>query len=819
MVLKRSNRVLGLTLLALFLLLVAGIMLVGYRYYTAQLDLLKAEATVGLRAVANVKVQQLVTWREERIRTGEIIQSALHQFAPIQEWMRDAKKVPLRRQLTDWLESVKKMDHLSDIIILDREGRTLLSLLGRDYSPGPAPADAAPVLNQGKVVVTDLHIGKSPSKLHLDVLIPLYATADSQQTAGMLILAIPVAETPVPGLQQWPGKSQSAETLLIRRDPKTVYYLNQQRHRPTSAEPLQLPVTDQSLPAARAALGWEGVFEGRDYRGVPVLAVVRRVPDSPWSIVTKMDMAEVYGEQREQLRNVAFIGALIAAVGGLLMAYIWHSITLRNYQRLVSTEQEYRGVLATSLDGFFTCDTQGRILDPNPALSRMLGYEPFELASRNLSDIVVGLSHDSMLDRIEQVRAIRIMRFESKGRRKDGEILDIDLSAYWPHVESGRFYVFVRDLTDTRRLQAQLLQAQKLDSIARLAGGVAHDFNNLLTVVNGYSDLMLTGMADDSPYRRPLTEISKAGQRAAALTQQLLDFSRRQQSPTGSADVNAVVRDARNLLSHLLGEDIHLEMELDPAVKSVKADPSQIHRTLVNLALNARDAMPAGGRFAIQTAREPESARVLLKVSDTGQGMDEETRKHIFEPFFTTKPMGQGTGLGLATVYGIVKQFDGTIEVQSEPGDGTVFLIRFPEANGPEGAPTEPPEPVRNLRGEETILLVEDQPEVRRLASLGLATLGYRVIEAKDGLQALERLRENKSAVRLMLTDVVMPGMDGARLAEEAQLVCPGLPVVFTSGYQKGELTQHREWQMRTGFLAKPFTADQLASKIRELLG
>jgi CheY-like chemotaxis protein len=375
-----------------------------------------------------------------------------------------------------------------------------------------------------------------------------------------------------------------------------------------------------------------------------------------------------------------------------------------------------------------------------------------------------------------------------------------------------------------------LRQAQKLESIGRLAGGVAHDFNNLLTVINGYSGFLLNSLDVSDPLRRFAEAIGNAGERAASLTKQLLAFSRKQVIEPRLLNLNTTIRDAMPLLQRLIGEDIAFTARLDAFLEQVMADPDQIHQVLMNLVVNARDAMPDGGRLEVETANveigEDDAGNrhdalpgryALMTVTDTGHGMDETVRQQVFEPFFTTKEFGKGTGLGLSTVYGIVRQSGGWIDVRSEVGVGTSFRVYLPRMDGrplPErteaGASTE--------EGNETILLVEDQDAVRSFTSTALKRYGYRVVEASDGEEAIAVAGRHPERIHLLLTDVVLPGMNGKELSEHLTALRPGLKVLFTSGYTADVIAHRGVLDEGMGFLHKPYSLDQLAAKVRELL-
>jgi len=384
---------------------------------------------------------------------------------------------------------------------------------------------------------------------------------------------------------------------------------------------------------------------------------------------------------------------------------------------------------------------------------------------------------------------------------------------------------------ERKRLEEQFRQAQKIESIGQLTGGIAHDFNNLLTVIMGYSELMLNSLPSDAPLRDHVEQIKEAGKRASLLTQQLLAFSRKQVLQPRVLDLNAVLTNLDRMLQRLIGEDINLVTVPAPGLGRVHADPGQIEQVIMNLAVNARDAMPQGGKLTIETANvelddayahEHISVKpgpyVMVAVSDTGCGMDTETKARLFEPFFTTKEPGKGTGLGLSTVYGIVKQSDGNIWVYSEPGRGTTFKIYLPVVEGM----VETVEPgavhTKSVRGSETILLVEDENSVRRLAHSILRANGYTVLEARQSKEALLLSGQHEGPIHLMVTDIVMPGMSGRDLAERLKPSRPNMQVLFMSGYTDKAIVHHGELDPGTAFLQKPFTPEALARKVREVL-
>jgi PAS domain S-box-containing protein len=482
----------------------------------------------------------------------------------------------------------------------------------------------------------------------------------------------------------------------------------------------------------------------------------------------------------------------------------------------------------TSRDGLYFADIESRrIVEANPAFEKMLGYGRNELRGRQIYEIAVG-ERATVDANAERIRAERIVSVgERQYKHRDGRPVAVEIEAARID-EGGRALALcvVHDLADRRALEEQLRQAQKMEAVGRLAGGVAHDFNNLLTAILGYADLLL----DSNPtaeVRESVDEIRKAGERAASLTKQLLAFSRKQVLQPKILDLNAVLAETDSMLRRVIGEDVTFVAERDPDLWRVQADPGQIQQVLMNLAVNARDAMPEGGVLRVATRnvtlrssdlkevpRVAEGAYVLLEVADTGHGMDAETVSRAFEPFFTTKERGKGTGLGLSTVYGIVKQSGGYIHIESQPGKGTRVLVYLARVHGAADSPSNVSPRTLPRGGNETILLVEDEESVRRLATLLLERSGYRLLVASSGEEALQTARAFAGEIDLLLTDVVLPGLNGRRLADLLRAERPRTKVVFASGYfdDRGIL------EPGSDFIQKPFDPDTLARSVRRAL-
>ncbi|MGE5645135.1 MAG: PAS domain S-box protein [Acidobacteriota bacterium] len=504
----------------------------------------------------------------------------------------------------------------------------------------------------------------------------------------------------------------------------------------------------------------------------------------------------------------------------------------RMEQQLRTSESKYRSLFENMREGVAIHDAvygaQGtvidyRITDVNPAFSSHTGLRREAVIGR-LGSEIYGTGVAPFLDHYSRVVAT--------GQPASFETffgpLNRHLSVSAFSLGNGQFAVVLADVTERKRVDEQLRQAQKMEAVGRLAGGIAHDFNNLLTIILAYGDMLLESLPD-GPLRQGIDSINEAGERAAKLTSQLLTFSRKQVVQPHVLDLNQLVAETGDMVRRIIGEDIVFEIVAGQNLRLVRVDPGQIQQVIMNLVVNARDAMPNGGKLTIETANVsiqgglngsgvPRGGYVLLSVGDTGIGMSSEVQSHLFEPFFTTKPKGQGTGLGLSTVYGIVKQCGGEVVVESEPGKGTRFDLYLPAAFGEKLAEKRTRGVAQRTARGETILLVEDEPDVRELVSQLLTGLGYHVLQAPEGCRALDILSDQSLAIHLLLTDVVMPNMTGPEMATRAATIRPGLPVLFISGYPDVSIAGRGLDINADNFVQKPFTSDVLSAKIRQLI-
>ena len=534
-----------------------------------------------------------------------------------------------------------------------------------------------------------------------------------------------------------------------------------------------------------------------------------------------------------QIRTVEVRSAIIRTSSGKVQT-VSQVLDITDRKRAGEQLVRLATVIEQASEAVVITDIFGNIEYVNPAFEKMTGYRFEEVIGKTPRILKSGKHEDKFYQELwDTITAGRVWRGTFINKKKDGTLY-YDEAVIFPITDDSgtiiNFAAVKHDITSQRELEEQFRQAQKMDAIGKLAGGVAHDFNNLLTVINGYADLLLAFMEPGNPYYSEIQEIKKAGERAASLTGQLLAFSRKQVVRPRIININQLVKDAEKMLKRIIGEHIQLVTRLDPDVLNIKIDPGQLDQVIMNLVVNARDAMPTGGTLTIETGNvaldqsyvkshlgTTPGQYVRLVVSDTGIGMDEETKSHIFEPFFTTKGREKGTGLGLSTVYGIVKQNNGYIQVESAPGEGTTFQIYFPAVTEEENEKVDQFKRVYPGKNE-TILLVEDEKEVRALARKILIGNGYRVLLAKDGNTALQIAQRYPGRIHLVLTDVIMPGMNGRDVAREIQKMRPEVKVIYMSGYTYDAILPHGILEDSTRFIQKPFNTLELLQTIREAL-
>ena len=613
------------------------------------------------------------------------------------------------------------------------------------------------------------------------------------------------------------------------------YFVDEEDPQPPPSEAWRGGLTEYVLRSGKPLLADPGKFQELVDAGE---AVSRGAPSLDWLGVPLKSGERTFGVLVVQsYSEKSRFGQKEADILNFVSQQVASTILQRRSQEaLRRSEERYRSQVQSAVYGIYRSSMEGKFLDVNPALVQMLGYDSADdLYAMDMARDLYANPEERHRHVAEYSQAERIEGVETRWKRKDGKVITVRLSGRaglkYPG-EPESFEMICEDVTERRMLEEQLLHSQKMEAVGRLAGGVAHDFNNLLTVIKGYSELMLNEVTEKDPMRAEVEEIRRAAERAASLTRQLLAFSRRQVLEPKVLDLNTIIGNMEKLLLRLLGEDVELQVSLASDLGNVKADPGQIEQVIMNLAVNARDAMPRGGKLTLETrnhvidetyAREHAVVHAgnyaMMAVTDTGTGMDPETASHIFEPFFTTKETGKGTGLGLSTVYGIVKQSGGYIWVYSEPGRGTSFKVYLPivgtgKADDTGSRPVLTP----TYRGDETILLVEDEDGVRALVREVLHRHGYHVLETRNGGEALLACEQHPGKIHMLLSDVVLAQMTGTELAKRLTPLRPEMKILFVSGYTEEAIIHQGVLEEGTAFLQKPFTPNVLARKVREVL-
>ena len=809
----------------------------GWWFYRTQETSFRNQVEAELVAVGHLKVDQLTDWRRERLGDGAALASNPFFRAALPDWIRRPSSPS--GELLRSLETLRRHYRYEDILLTDPGGRVLWSFGASRKVLAPAAREVlASALQARAPRLTDLHDPDSP---HLGVVVPFFSSSGTP--AGALVLVQDARKTLYPLLQSWPLPSDTAETLLVRREGNQVLFLNDLRHARNSALRLRTPLSRDDLPAAQAIRGTRGLLQGRDYRGEEVLASVLPVPGSPWFLVAKMDLREALGAWHRQARMILLLlaGAALALLGAGLL--LWRQDLRRQGRLLARAEREreesaerYRTLFEDHHAVMWVLDpTDGSIVDANPAAAAFYGYPREELVRMKVAQINTD-PPETLREALNQALGGMTRPFQFRHRLADGRIRDVEV--YSGPIRWGErtlLFSVIHDVTESRRLQAErremearLLHAEKMESVGRLAGGVAHEFNNLLQVVLGHCDLLLED-AGEGATRDSLREIREAASQSAALVQQLLAFARRQTAAPRRLDLNRALAERIPLLRSLLGEGTTLLWEPGEGLWPLRLDPTQLERILVNLTSNARDALGGAGHFRIRTENatlDEEACRclegclpgdyVLLLLEDDGVGMPPQVRERAFEPFFTSKGLGggRGAGLGLATVLGMVEQNGGGILLDSCPGEGTRFRIYLPrdeEAPGPSSLGEDAEAP--------SVLLAEDEPSLLSLARQGLERLGYRVLAAPGAEEALSLAEAHRGPLHLLVADAAMRGMRGSELAKRVGSLHPETRVLYLSGQAPDLLIPRGILPEGAPFLPKPFSLKDLAAKVREVLG
>ena len=833
----------------IFIALAVGILTIGYGYYRNHEQSFLAEEERQLSTIADLKVGELAQWRRERLADGSLLFRNAPFSALIRRFLEQPEDADAPRQLRVWFEKYGTCFRHDEVRLLDAQCVTRLSWPAGLLAVTPEVAEHASEAHlAGQVMLQDFYRSTHDQQVRLAILIPIIDEADGSRPLGTIILRIDPAKYLYPLIQGWPTPSKTAETLLVRREGNDVVYLNELRHQANAARALRVPLTRTEVPAVQAALGQTGNMSGIDYRGVPVHAVGRAVPDSPWILIAKMDSAEVYAPLHAQLWQVIVMIGVLLFGAGTGLGWVWWQQRVRHLklqmaaaETLRESEKQYRELFESASDALLllASDT-GQVLDANNMASVLYGYDRAELLTRKNTDLSAEPEETTRRTQETISEPGRVFNIPMRlHRKKDGTVFPVEITAR-SFLRKGEPVLLVacRDITERKRaeeahekLKEQFAQAQKMESVGRLAGGVAHDFNNMMMGVLGYADFCRDSLPAEHPMRSDLDEITKCANRSAELTRQLLAFARKQIIQPKVLDLNDALSGVLNLLQKLIGADIKVVWMPGANLPPVKLDPYQVDQILTNLFINSRDAIGGVGKITVATSSATldrafcddhpgatPGEYVLLRVSDTGCGMTKEVMASLFEPFFTTKDIGKGTGLGLATVHGIVMQNHGIIDVSSEPDKGATFRIYLP-VYSEEIDKTSVASSGEVPRGRgETILFVDDEPSLVKTCGRYLVSLGYKVLLAATPAEALVVLSGHPGPIHLLFTDVIMPDMNGRDLAKHIQASNPGLKVLYMSGYAREVIAGKGVLDETMHFLQKPSSPDVMARKVREVL-
>gem|GEM_PF-6543549 len=968
---KLNNKKINVPYIAISISLTLAIIIAVSVYYKKHDLIIKSAVHNKLLSISKVKSGQIIMWRNERLQLAEALRNNLILPNLLSKWIANPSDTNLKSQIIQWLNLLKDAHDLHGVFLIDIKGTASLFICeshGTISSETLQSLEEAMTKNQ--VLFSNFYKHEKYTSIQLDIIIPIRL---DDKPLGFIILGIDPHETLYPLIQSFPDHSMSGEFLLVSKDGEQALFLNELRHKKGTALNLRFPLTMDDIPAVMAVKGKKGVVEGIDYRGMPVIAYLSSIPDTPWFLITKVDKNEAFSDASEMTAMIIFISMLLILSTTFGIAIVQRHQRSQFYKRQYEMEKHHASLLHKyehltqhANDIIFIIDAENyNIVEANERALETYGYSMAELTSMNVSDIRAFDAYKLVSEDYSQTENYDGHVFETIHIKNNGQIFFVEVSSRSLEIDNKKFYCsIVRDITqrkqaekiientlkelrklediinrspavaflctnieglpiefisanislfgykaadfiidktsfinivhpderakfmnkieelhskftyesvlqhmiickngdikwaetkvwsiidegdnishfqgvliditEQKKLQDQLIHAQKMEAIGHLAGGVAHDFNNILTAIIGYGYMLRMKLEKDDILCGYVDHILTSSERAANLTNSLLAFSRKQIINPQNISLNKIIKELNKLLSRLITEDIELEMFLSDHKLIVMADKNQIEQVIMNLVTNAKDAMPEGGSITIET----EMVQIdkdyikshgygeigkyaLLSITDAGCGIDAEIQKRIFEPFYTTKEIGRGTGLGLSIVYGIIKQHNGYINVYSEKDKGTTFKIYLPIVEAEEISISKIEESAISLSGDETILIAEDDPEVRNLYKKTLEANGYTVIEAEDGESAISLYIENKDKIQLLILDVVMPKKNGKETYEAIKSMKPDIKAIFTSGYTENIIHRKGILDDKLNFIKKPISPNELLQKIRGVL-
>ena len=833
-------------LFLIFFILILGVMAGGYLYYSSEKRHIEQDEGRELSAIADLKVGELSIWRKKRKEEARAIFENPFLGLIIERWMKDGATLEAGQEAAAWMSYLRKVHDYDNLHILDERATVRLTVPDRKQPAGTEVKRAAlEAIRKRQVILSDLARDENSGRIHLDLFVPVSAKPD-MRPIGVLLLRIDPYEYLYPLIQSWPTPSPSAETVLIRREGDNVVFLNELRHRKGTALALKLSLSSERLPAAMAARGIQGVVKGIDYRGVPVLAVLRAVPDSPWFVVAKIDLAEVYAPMRERAWIAIILGGVFIISAGISIILLWRHQRLQLALEQSQAELQVEAALArlrrrnaliltSAGDGIFGLDPQGNYTFVNPAAAKMLRYETEELVGKHGHTVCHHSKAGGGPYLEEECPIYAAYRDGSIHHvvdeyfwRKDGTGFPVEYTST-PIMDNGKLtgaVVTFKDVTERKQIEEERIKAGKLESIGILAGGIAHDFNNILTAVLGNITLArLNSKQGDRAYGL-LMEAEKASIKAKSLTQQLLTFARGGAPVRKVMPITMLIKEAAAFAAR--GSGTQCVFFIPDDLRAVDVDEGQIRQVVTNLVLNAVQAMPEGGTVEVQAENTIVSPGDLLllrpgeyvkvSVKDHGIGIPKEYLSKIFDPYFTTKQ--KGTGLGLTICYSIVRNHGGYIGVESETGVGTTVYFYLPAVQT--GTVTleefEEEIPLDHAR----VLVMDDEKMVREVAEQMLSHIGYEVDLAQDGVEAVDLYNKARQAGRpfdAVILDLTNPGgMGGKEAAGKILEIDPAAKLIVSSGYSSDPIvTQFGEYGFK-GVVVKPYRLGELAKVLHRLL-
>jgi signal transduction histidine kinase/CheY-like chemotaxis protein len=825
-----------------FLLLAVLVGGLGYYHHHRQLERVKNDRQRDLSGIAAEKAHYVSAWRSQQYLDGRSLAGDVTLRRISNAYFHHDRDAQAGREMRRWLESLADNHHYRGVLLLDDSGNGALAA-AKGYAPpgSPVAGDVKRAFSSRDVLFTSPHFSSADGKPHFGMIVPLFDADDVSLPIGALYIRIDPEGFLFPLVQRHPMVSRSTETLLVGPVGGQHFYLSKPRFWP-EGRLRRITAHDRERIRTAESLGEAPyTYEGKDYRGATIIAAIHRVPGTSWHIIAKIDTDEVIAPLHRGTMIVLILSSLLIVAAGGLVAGLCHRKDVflnrerdcaeskaRNMaERFRKLYEEHNAILQAIPDVVLLLTTDQKILWANSVAESDLGLDSSLIIGRSCDDIWHARIGDGFLCPGRKCVSTGVLE-RSLGWTPDKRLYDIravpvrDTTGKIIHiVETGR------DLTEFRQMEAQLRHSQKMEAVCQLAGGIVHDFNNVITAIIGFSYILQMKIPEYKPERAYLSQITSAAERAATLTGGLLSFSRKHTVVMRHIDLNQVVRSMEKLVAPLLEEDIALRVALHESSLTVYADRVLLGQVIVNLVTNARDAMPRGGVISIRTMIEnggagkaalPDSClSVCLEVEDSGVGMDADLLERVFEPFFTTKEEGKGTGLGLSIVHGIVKQHNGAVEVASEQGKGTLIRVCLPLSPGGEiEAPH--PEALPLPGGNETVMIVEDDERIRRFLVDLLSGTGYRVIEARGGIEAQERYRGHADEVMLLICDIVIPEKNGKELHRELMKIRPDLKALFISGYTPDALRKRGIETDDMIIMSKPFKPRELLVTVRNLL-